>query len=58
MTHLLLYMDEIVLIGPSPQILAHIISLLSAEFSMSDLGDLHYFLSILSTRSIDKLFVS
>lgn len=46
MAYLLLYVDVIALTGSTPEILTHVISLLSAEFSMTDLGDLHYFLGI------------
>lgn len=58
MVYILLYVDDIVLTGSSSQLLNHIISLLSAEFSMSDLGDLHYFLGISATRSTTGLFLS
>ncbi|XP_023742978.1 uncharacterized mitochondrial protein AtMg00810-like [Lactuca sativa] len=58
MAYLLLYVDDIVLTGSSTQLLTHIISLLSTEFSMSDLGDLHYFLGVLANRSVDGLFLS
>ncbi|XP_023763215.1 uncharacterized mitochondrial protein AtMg00810-like [Lactuca sativa] len=44
--------------GSSSQLLAHIISLLSVEFSMTNLGDLHFFLGISATRSVDGLFLS
>lgn len=58
LAYLLLYVDDIVLTGSSSKILSHIISLLSTEFSMTDLGDLHHFLGISTTRSVDGLFLS
>lgn len=57
-TYLLLYVDDIVLISSPPELLTHIIFLLSLEFSMTDLGDLHYFLGVSATRLADKLFLS
>lgn len=56
MAYLLLYVDDIVLTGSSIQLLSHIISLLSAEIYMSDLGDLNYFLGVSATRTTDGLF--
>ncbi|KAI3780426.1 hypothetical protein L2E82_10407 [Cichorium intybus] len=58
MAYLLLNVDDIVLTGSSTQLLTRIISLLSTEFSMSDLGDLHYFLGVSATGSVDGLFLS
>lgn len=56
--YLLLYVDDIILTGSSSQLLTHIMSVLSSEFSMTDLGDLHYFLGISATRSKDGMFLS
>lgn len=47
MTYLLLYIDDMILTGSTPQLLNHIISLFGVEFSMSDLVGLHYFLGTL-----------
>ncbi|XP_023729895.1 uncharacterized mitochondrial protein AtMg00810-like [Lactuca sativa] len=58
MAYILLYVDDITLIGTSTPLLSHITSLLSAEFAMKDLGDLHYFLGISATRSTTGLFLS
>ncbi|GKD00475.1 ribonuclease H-like domain-containing protein [Tanacetum coccineum] len=44
--YLLLYMDDIILTASSTSLLQCIISLLHAEFAMTDLGPLNYFLSI------------
>ena len=54
--YLLLFVDDIVLTGTSSQLFIHIISVLRFEFSMSDLGDLHYFCGISATRTADGLF--
>ncbi|XP_057522461.1 uncharacterized mitochondrial protein AtMg00810-like [Amaranthus tricolor] len=55
---LLLYVDDIVLTASSDSLCQHIISLLSSEFAMKDLGLLHYFLGIKVTRTTDGLFLS
>jgi hypothetical protein len=58
-TYLLLYVDDIVLIASSFELLHEIISRLHDEFAMIDLGTLHYFLNMLFTRSlIDYFFLS
>jgi hypothetical protein len=44
--YLLLYVDDIVLITSSPQLLQHIISSLLQEFAMKELGELHHFLGV------------
>ncbi|CAL8096494.1 unnamed protein product [Prunus armeniaca] len=43
---LLLYVDDIILTGFSPAAIASVITLLSKEFDMTDLGHLHYFLGL------------
>ncbi|CAL2232282.1 unnamed protein product [Prunus armeniaca] len=43
---LLLYVDDIILTGSSPAAIASVITLLSKEFDMTDLGHLHYFLGL------------
>ncbi|GJU67672.1 ribonuclease H-like domain-containing protein [Tanacetum coccineum] len=48
--YLLLYADDIILIASSTSLLQRIISLLHAEFAMTDLGPLNYFLGISATR--------
>lgn len=58
MAYLLLYVDDIVLTGSSIQFLSYIISLLSAEFSMSNLDDLHYYLGVSATHTTNGLFWS
>ena len=55
---LLLYIDDIVLTASSTALLQHIITQLTGEFAMKDLGDLHYFLGIRVTRSTAGFFLS
>ncbi|KAJ9543577.1 hypothetical protein OSB04_023284 [Centaurea solstitialis] len=56
--YLLLYVDDIVLTASSDTLLHHIIKCLSAEFAMTDLGSLSYFLGISATRTDSGLFLS
>ncbi|KAL9272509.1 Retrovirus-related Pol polyprotein from transposon RE1-like protein [Drosera capensis] len=42
---LVLYVDDIVVTGTSHTLLSSFISVLSSEFAMKDLGDIHYFLA-------------
>jgi len=58
MAYLLLYVDDIIIIASSLALLQHVISSLSSEFTMTDLGDLHHFLSISVTRDNSGLFLS
>ncbi|KAJ0714765.1 putative RNA-directed DNA polymerase [Helianthus annuus] len=55
--YLLLYVDDIVLTASSTSLLNHIISTLSREFAMTDLGQLHHFLGIKVTRDERGLFL-
>ncbi|KAJ9565218.1 hypothetical protein OSB04_001184 [Centaurea solstitialis] len=52
--YLLLYVDDIILTASSPSL----ISMLSSEFPMSDLGPLSFFLGIAASRSKSGLFLS
>lgn len=54
---LLLYVDDIILIGSSAQLLATLIKKLSLQFHMKDLGYLHYFLGIEAKRTSQDLFL-
>jgi hypothetical protein len=56
--YLLLYVDDIILTASTPTFLHHIITLLSSEFSMTDLGFLHHFLNIAVTHDSHGLFLS
>ena len=44
--YLLVYVDDIIIIGNNPSAVQHFITLLSARFSLKDLGPLTYFLSV------------
>ncbi|KAL9997056.1 putative RNA-directed DNA polymerase [Helianthus debilis subsp. tardiflorus] len=57
MAYLLLYVDDIVLTANHPSLLKHFIHQLSAEFAMTDLGNLHHFLGITVTRGTKSLFL-
>jgi hypothetical protein len=50
--------DDIIFIASSQAFLDHIITLLCAEFSMTDLGHLHHFLGIVVTRDSRGLLLS
>ncbi|GJW83541.1 ribonuclease H-like domain-containing protein, partial [Tanacetum coccineum] len=56
--YLLLYVDDIILTTSSTSLLQRIISLLHAEFAMTDLGPLNYFLGISATRTTSGIFLS
>lgn len=58
MAYILLYVDDIILTASSDAIRKSIISLLSSEFAMKDLGPLSYFLGIAVTRHTGGLFLS
>ncbi|GKE28134.1 ribonuclease H-like domain-containing protein [Tanacetum coccineum] len=57
-TYLLLYVDDIILTASSTSLMQRIISSLHAEFSMTDLGPLNYFLGISTTRTTSGIFLS
>ncbi|KAI3690006.1 hypothetical protein L2E82_47980 [Cichorium intybus] len=56
--YLLLYVDDIILTASDPSVLRSIITSLSQEFAMTDLGALHHFLGITATRDKHGLFLS
>ncbi|GJU98115.1 ribonuclease H-like domain-containing protein [Tanacetum coccineum] len=56
--YLLIYVDDIILTASSTALLQHIISSLHAEFDMTDLGMLNYFLGISVVRHSSGLFLS
>jgi hypothetical protein len=58
MAYLLLYVDDIVLTASSDQLLHRIISAITAEFSMKDMGPLHHFLGMSVTTHNRRLFLS
>jgi hypothetical protein len=58
MAYLLLYVDDIIITASSTPLLQRLLDRLHSEFTMTDLGDLHYFLGIAVMRSSDGLFLS
>jgi hypothetical protein len=58
MAYLLLYVDDIILTANTTTLLNSIITSLTREFSMSDLGDIHHFLGINVHRTNEGLFLS
>ncbi|GAA0143478.1 hypothetical protein LIER_04151 [Lithospermum erythrorhizon] len=58
MAYLFLYVDDIILIASSESLRRSIMSLLNAEFSMKDLGQLIYYLGITVTHHAGGLFLS
>ncbi|GJX95769.1 ribonuclease H-like domain-containing protein, partial [Tanacetum coccineum] len=57
-TYLLLYVDDIILTASSTSLLQCIVSLLHAEFAMTDLDPLNYFLGISATHTTSGIFLS
>jgi hypothetical protein len=55
--YMLLYVDDIILIASSTELLHCTIFTLQREFSMKNLGPLHHFLSITVERRLDGLFL-
>jgi hypothetical protein len=43
---LVLYVDDLIIIGSDPKLLTHVKSNLKKNFEMTDLGYLHYFLGL------------
>jgi hypothetical protein len=58
MAYHLLYVDGIVFTASWDQLLHRIISALTAEFSMKDMGPLHHFLGMSVTKHNGELFLS
>jgi hypothetical protein len=55
---LLLYVDDIIITGSASSAIQQVISALTTEFDVKDLGFLHYFLGIQITRTATGLFLS
>ncbi|XP_073353640.1 uncharacterized protein [Aegilops tauschii subsp. strangulata] len=55
--YLLLYVDDIILTASSPALLQQITARLGSEFSLKDLGSLHYFLGIEVVRGATRFFL-
>ena len=58
LVYLLVYVDDIVLIGNCPSFLQSLILQLSSEFELKDLGPLHYFLGLQITKTSAGLFLN
>lgn len=58
MAYILLYVDDIILTASTDALRCSIMSLLSSEFAMKDLGPSNYFLGIAVTRHKDGMFLS
>ncbi|KAI3674945.1 hypothetical protein L2E82_51782 [Cichorium intybus] len=56
--YLLLYVDDIIFTASSQSLHTHLLSCLSSEFAMKDLGPLHYFLGISVKRDATGMFLS
>jgi hypothetical protein len=56
--YLLLYVDDIVLTASSSVLLHYIITTLSREFAMTDLGSLSHFLGVAVTLRSSSMFLS
>ncbi|RVW68255.1 Retrovirus-related Pol polyprotein from transposon RE1 [Vitis vinifera] len=56
--YLLLYVDDMVLTGTNPALIKTLITGLSKEFAMKDLGSLHYFLGVEVQHNSQDLFLS
>ncbi|XP_023751748.1 uncharacterized mitochondrial protein AtMg00810-like [Lactuca sativa] len=56
--YLLLHVDDIIIIASSHSLISCVISRLSEEFSLTDLGPLSFFLGISASRSSQGLFLS
>jgi len=54
---LLLYVDDIIITGSASGAIQQVISALTTEFDIKDLGFLHYFLGIQITRTATGLFL-
>lgn len=53
----LVYMDDILVTGLSSIACSKVISQLSVQFPVKDLGDLHYFLGLEVQRSYSGIFI-
>ncbi|KAM3298360.1 hypothetical protein ACQJBY_040029 [Aegilops geniculata] len=56
--YLLLYVDDIILTASTSALLERVIAALSAEFAMTDLGELHHFLGLAVRRDSRGMFLS
>lgn len=56
--YILIYVDDIIVIGFKSSLISEFIASLSTYFPVKDLGSLHYFLGIEVTRSASGLYLS
>lgn len=56
--YLLVYVDDIIVTGPSHSHLTHFINTLAAHFSLKDLGPLSYFLGVEVVPNTHGLFLN
>ena len=54
----LLYADDIILTGSDPFVLHYFITLLSQQFAVKDLSELHYFLRVQVIRNSKGMFLT
>ncbi|CAM8901423.1 unnamed protein product [Rhodiola kirilowii] len=55
---LLVYVDDVVLTGTSPQLITHVKEFIHDQFQIKDLGHLKYFLGLEVARSQDGIFLN
>ena len=53
---LLVYVDDIILIGSNPHLISQFIKVLGCEFSMKDLGYIHYFLGVEVAKILSRTY--
>jgi histone deacetylase 1/2 len=58
MAYLLVYVDDIILIASTTSLLRHVVQQLYREFTIKDLGDLHFFLSVQVRRDASGFSLS
>ena len=58
LVYLLVYVDDIVLTGNSPNFLASLVKQLGQTFELKNLGDLHYFLGLHFQHTSKGLFIN
>jgi hypothetical protein len=55
---LILYVDDLILTSSDPKLLNHVKTSLNKRFEMTDLGFLHYFLSLQVLQTKEEIFLS
>jgi len=55
---ILIYVDDILITGPSSQAITTLITALQSDFPVKDLGPIHYFLGIEAIHDVNGLFLS